>query len=451
MKKLRVFVLLAVLTALWSAQASADLFYAVSDYVAGSVGLITRNSNGSFTVTPKVLVGLGGDAWGCTFLDQNGADKLVVREFQYSGANDVVSVYDFKNWTTPVANTTKWGRNLHGVASDGKNLYLALQDTYETGVGDISGQIARIPLSGLNGNTDRSHQYSPVSGKPKKTQGVVLWNDKVYALNGAWDGAFNHEQGEVTEFDADLKALRSAKVGKNPFEMAIYDGKAYVACQGGMLGAGLWGDIWEVDLASMTSEKVIDINKISAITFPSGAASISIAKDGTAFVIVGGYDPDDSWSYKPVLYVTTTDKLSRGDIGTLAPALTKNPGVGWLVRYDEALEILWLEGGIGIEARDKRGAVIRKFTPLELGGDAYSIDIWNSGIATNPDPDPNPDDPGTKPDDNGNGGNSGGGGGGCDSGTGSLLPLCALLAFGISGKFSRFVSWSKTASANETA
>jgi hypothetical protein len=409
-KKWGAFILIISILALWSVRAPADVIYGVSDYQGGSFGLIRQDASGGFTVEKNVVVGFGGDAWGYTFTDQNGADKIAIREFQYSGANDIVSVYDFKNWKTPSSNTTAWGRNLHGVASDGAYLYLALQDTYLNGA-DISGKIGRVPLNNLNGAPDRSFSFDADStGKPRKPQGVTLWGGKVYALTGGWDKSFNHMQGEITEFDSGLGKLRSAQVGKNPFGMAFYGGKAYVACQGGMLGNGLWGDVWEVDLASMTSRQVLDMSKISSVTFPSGAASISIAKDGTAFLLVGGYDPNDDWSYLPKLYVTTADKLSSGDIGMLAPALTKNPGAGWTVCYDEAMGILWVEAGIYIEARGKDGSVKKKFTPLDLGGEAYSVSLWGSGSANGS---------------NGDNGSGGEGGGGCDAGWGTMALLSA--------------------------
>jgi hypothetical protein len=378
MKK-RIFVLfIAAALVFWGQSAQAQLFYATSDYVAGTVGLITRDGAGNFTVQKNRVVGFGGDAWGYTFFDHNGESRLVMREFQYSGANDIMSVFDFKNWNAPEANTTKWGRNLHGVASDGTYLYLALQDVYQAGYGDISGRIARVRLDNLNGNPDRIYQYSPDDGKPRKPQGVALTEDGyVYALSGAWEiNTFSHEQGEVRKFDRDLSLKGTARVGRNPFEMAVYGGRAYVACQGGMLGAGLWGDIWEVNLSDMTSKRVIDF-QAQGLPFPTGGASVSIAKDGTAFVIAGGYDPNADWNYKAKLWVTTAANLSNGILGANVHDLEHNAGVAWLACYDEDSEMLWVEAGSGIEAREKNGALIRKFTPYELGGYAYSIGLWS--------------------------------------------------------------------------
>jgi hypothetical protein len=390
MKKRILVLLFAAALAVCATAAQAQLFYATSDYVAGTVGLIIQDSPGNFTVQKNKVVGFGGDAWGYTFFDQNGESRLAVREFQYSGANDIVSVYDFKNWSVPETNTTKWGRNLHGAASNGTYLYLALQDVYQAGYGDISGRIARVRLDNLNGTPDRIYQYSPDNGKPRKPQGVALADDGyVYALSGAWEvNTFSHEPGEVRKFDSDLVPQGTARVGKNPFEMAIYNGRAYVACQGGMLGAGLWGDIWEVDLSDMTSRRVIDFSA-QGISFPAGGASASIAKDGTAFVIAGGYDPNDDWSYKAKLWVTTAQNLSNGVLGTNVHDLEHNAGVAWLTCYDEDSGILWVEAGVGIEAREKDGTLIRKFTPYELGGYAYSIGLWSGKKQAEPPVAPN--------------------------------------------------------------
>ena len=397
-----IVLLLAAAFVLPGGAASADIFYttATSGYTGGTVGVITRDSAGNFSVRSNQAVGFGGDAWGYSFLDGNGDSALIVREFQHGGANDIVTVYDPGNWAAPLVNTTEWGRNLHGAASDGKYLYLALQDVYQYnqyGGSDISGQIARVPLE-YPDYPDFIRQYEPDNYRDRKPQAVALAGDGyVYALSGAWEiYSFSHEQGEVTKFDSELNPIgTAAKVGKNPYSMAIYGGKAYVACQGGMLEAGLWGDIWEVNLDDMTSRQVVDLRN-QGLSFAVGGASVSVARDGTAFVLAGGYDLNDGRKYKAKLWVTTADDLSNGSLGANVRDLPHDAGVSWLTCFDEEAGILWVGAGRSIEARGKDGALIRRFTPNELGGDAYSIALWIRNLAAEKPP-VEPDPPDDKP------------------------------------------------------
>jgi hypothetical protein len=72
--------------------ASADVFYAASNYVNGSAGIIAADG-GSFTVCPDAAANFGMDAAGFTFRDHDGAERAMMREYQY-GPNDTVYVWD---------------------------------------------------------------------------------------------------------------------------------------------------------------------------------------------------------------------------------------------------------------------------------------------------------------------------------------------------------------------
>ena len=228
--------------------------------------------------------------------------------------------------------------------------------------------------------------YSP------HAESVQVWNNKIYVLFNTeyHEGMsyYDYMASEVIEFDAELNKLRSVKLesagnsGKNAAGMALYDGKLYVGCRGGLLGGGLWGDVWEVDAAAMTAKQVLDVEKVSGLTTAATPYAISIAADGTAFCLIGYYDSTD-WSFISKLYVTTAAKLSAGDIGTAAPDTESKSGAYWNLAYEDAIDTLWFMAGEQIEARDKAGALLRAFKPADLGDNAASIAVWKGGSGIN--------------------------------------------------------------------
>ncbi|MDR2527439.1 MAG: hypothetical protein LBD04_00255, partial [Synergistaceae bacterium] len=281
-------VILAI--ALWCGAAGADIAYTVVDsgYSAGSIGTIMKEE-ADFTIG-ALKSGFGGDPWVYSFIDADGKDKAVLREFQYSGDNDSVYIYDPIDLNAPIANTNKWGRNLYGVAREGEYLYLALQDVYSA-TGDTSGQVARIKVGDYDKDPDKIHAFSAESIADadyfRKPAGVTVANGKVYVLNQLRDVRYAPLYGEIVELDLDLNPTgKTARIGKNPSAMAFYDGKLYVACAGGMLGSGEYGSVWEVSLSNMSAARLVDLERALGASPAFQAMDITITPRGTAYILV---------------------------------------------------------------------------------------------------------------------------------------------------------------------
>ena len=211
---------------------------------------------------------------------------------------------------------------------------------------------------------------------------IVAAGDKLYGLYTYVDGNYsNYLASEIVEFDKDLNKVRSVKledadgnVGKNAEKMALHDGKLYVACLGGYQGVGTFGDFWEVDTTAMTAKRVLSAKDIPALSgkpdvLPYG---ISIAADGTAFLLCLTYEADYSTSVK--LFVTDVKKLSAGDAGT-AVDYVGSFGYSWDVKYDDTADVLWCMAGSDLQIRDKAGALVKTFTPSELGNNIGTITV----------------------------------------------------------------------------
>jgi hypothetical protein len=186
------------------------------------------------------------------------------------------------------------------------------------------------------------------------------------------------------EFDADLNRLRTARlvdsagnIGKNAMRMAEHDGKLYIANMGGYQGPDSWGDIWEVDIADMAARRILDGHDIPYTVDGKpvnvGMYGIQFAPDGTAFLLSGSYSGD--YAFRARLFITTEDRLSRGDAGNAAVEFIGKRGYSWDILWDEKDSILWLMTGTSLQARAKDGSLLREFTPAELGDNIYSISL----------------------------------------------------------------------------
>ncbi|MEG1604146.1 MAG: hypothetical protein RRY12_03820 [Cloacibacillus sp.] len=418
-------------------KASADLFYAVSNYSTGSAGTLIKDS-GDFKVKANQVNNLGRDAWGFSFRDAGANQRAMIREYRY-GPNDTVYIWDPANWKAPIVNESCFGTNLHAVTSHGPYLFAVTYEGYfNENSNQDSGEIVRLDTA--NGyKVDKRWQYKTFTNSlgavcSPHGEAVAVYNGKVYALFAiSYNGVSRYEESELIEFEMDLTPTgRKAKVGKNALRMAEYNGKAYVAAIGGYQGPMTSGNIYEVDLETMTSRKLIDCS--DSMQDPSRPATVSgygitIAKDGTAYIMAGSYHGaadsrmggnDNYAGFNGRIFVTTAEALSKmGDPGEVA-ASYYNAGFSWDLVFDEKDSTLWCMVGKALEARDKSGALVRRFEPAELGDNIYSIAVMDD--LKNFDSDDGGDN------DGGHGGTSdGGGGGGCDSGAGCGFAAAMLI------------------------
>jgi hypothetical protein len=414
-------------------RAEAQIFYASSNYSVGSAGVITKD--GSFAVHKNLITNLGGDAWGVTFNDHSGAIRAMIREYSY-GPNDTVYVYDPANWTAPVVNTKDWGSNFHAAASNGQYLYLTTYESYASGSGaEDTGEVVRVDMK--NGYArDKAYQY-PRHVENGHTvsphaEAIHIENGKIYVLFGMpYNGVNQYEASEIVEFDAELNVQRtvqlkdsSGHIARNAVTMAYRDGKLYVAAMGGYQGPNSWGDIWQVDILSMTAKQVLDGHDIpytvDGQSVNVGLYGVDFADDGTAYVLAGSYSAD--YSFRARLFVTTESRLAAGDAGRVVQEYANSQayaGYSWGLLWDEADSTLWCMTGRSLEARDKAGSNPRSFTPAELGDNVYSISLLNGAVL---------DDDEDNSGNNGNNGDSGGGGGGCDTRASGLIVLLVLVS-----------------------
>jgi hypothetical protein len=395
--------------------ARADVFYTVSNYSNGSAGVVAKDGS-SFSVHKDLVSNLGLDACGFTFRDAGGAERAMIREYQY-GPNDTVYVWNPADWHAPIINAASWGSNIHAAASNGRYLYVTTYESYKDGSrSQDTGEVARIDtLNGYKPDNKR-YQFEAFTGDAGFTssphgEAIHIENDKIYALFGvSYNGVSEYEPTEVVEFDSELNRLRSVRLkdangntGKNAMRMAAYDGKLYAANMGGYQGPDSWGDVWEVDVETMTARRVLDGHDIPYAVDGKpvnvGMYGIQFASDGTAFLLTGSYSGD--YVFRARLFITTAERLSRGDAGSMAVEYTGKRGYSWDVLWDEKDAALWCMTGTSLEARDKSGKLLREFTPAELGDNVYSVSLLDDYSG------------------GGNGGDENGGGaggGGCDSG-----------------------------------
>jgi hypothetical protein len=424
-KRLKILAFAVAFIAIFSSSASADLLYLVYNSGEASTASAGTIAGDGYLVSKDLVVGLGGDAKAYSFKDHNGVQKALVREYSY-GANDNVFIYTLGQWT-PDKNENTFGTNIYGTATIGRYLYTITYESYEAGA-MASGQVIRVDMA--NGYApDKTYDLKSYEGEDgtqffRSGVGIKAWDGKIYAVTAVHDESFMlWEAGEVIELDQDLNPTgRTAAIGKNAgggmadSGISINEGKLYVGCYGGALGSETPGDYWEVDLTSMTSEKIIDLgNEALDLDKAYGGYSVTIAPDGTAFLLLTNYDASYNMTIK--LYVTSVAEMSQGSIGREAQPFGEKTGYSWGLLYDDKTETLWCMAGTDLEARAKDGSIKKIFTPADLGDDIYSIALIDSAGSSSGGP----------------GSSSGGGGGGCNAGF-AFLALLVCPAFLVSRK-----------------
>ena len=214
-------------------------------------------------------------------------------------------------------------------------------------------------------------------------EALTVYGGRVYALmtrethTDFYD--WEYFPSRIAELDENLNELRSLELkdgtnaAKNSGFFALHGGKLYVGSIGGDMGGGEAGDVWEVDIETWTASQVLDVSS------DGGISGLAIANDGTAFILVGGYDA--SWNFQATLYVTTAGILSGGTtLAAIGPGiLISGSGYSWGLAWSEPDEALWVMAGEELKAYSKTGAPLRTFSPLELGNNIVSIAALESG------------------------------------------------------------------------
>lgn len=387
---------------LFSAPASADVYYAVSNYATGSIGTI-RGGGGSFTVNKNLVNNLGRDAFGYSFLDPDGDPVALLREYEY-GPDDHIMLYDpYKgnNDWAPFFETRGWVSNIHGVCSSGSYLYINTYESYASSGSNVQlpGELVRIDMNNGAYTLDRSIRMEEFQKDGScwhyHGEGVMAVGDYIYAL---WSVSSHpmpsaYRPSELWKMTKDLQVVGRAYVGKNvgnlqSGNMAFHNGKMYIAAIGGWQGPGTWGDIYEVDVDTMESKKVLGghdivIYKDAAQTQRAavGMYGITFAPDGTAFLLGGSYDGSFEAGYSGFfakIFKTTAARLSKGDygeeIGSFGAA-----GFSWTLVYDKFSNVLWAMTGKKLNRYDKSGKLQRVYEPNELGDNIYSISVIGEG------------------------------------------------------------------------
>jgi Synergist-CTERM protein sorting domain-containing protein len=418
MRRFKILAFAAALLAIFSASASADIFYTVSNYANGSAGTIAI-AGSEYVVSKDLVVALGGDAKAYSFKDHDGAEKILVREYVPNRPDDSVYIYA-PGKSSPDINKNTFGTNIYGVAASGQYLYTVGYGGDEA----ASGHVIRTDMK--NGyRRDKPYDlesYVVDKGRNMHRVGVSVktHGDNVYVVTAVHDELiplWAWYPGEVIEFDRDLKPTgRVAAIGKNAGGMtegvSLYKGKLYIGCSGGVLGAESFGDYWEVDLAAMTSKKVIDLSdKNLGLDKAYGGYGVAITDDGVAFLTLLRYDGD---APSAKLFVTSVQEMIQGSIGREVSSFAGKTGISWGTLYDEKNSTLWCMAGTDLEARGKDGSLKKTFTPAHLGDSIYSVALIDSAWG------------------GGSGGDSGGGG--CDAGFTPLALLLAIPAFLVSRK-----------------
>jgi hypothetical protein len=417
--KSKILALILAIAVLWSGAASADLFYTVVDsgYSNGSAGVVTRDGS-SFNALKDLVTGIGGDPGVHSFIDVGGNERILLRNFSYS-SSDAVSIYDPSDLTAPIFNSTAWAAgNIKGAVSLGDYLYVtaALRNYSSMTVYD-SGELLKIRMSDYQVEDRYSFNVTGLSaGCKRNIDDLRAYGGKLYVVSNNYNPVtFAYEDCEVFRFNpANLSAPEaSVTIGINAGAMSqpmdIYGSKLYIACAGNSMG-GQAGSLWSVDLGSMTATELIDFDNVTTGFSFNSPKGIAFADDGTALIAVGDdWDPGAIYRTSAALLASGgSDNTKAGTrIGTFTPAAS---GYTFGVAYDRGNATFWVGNGDNLEARDRYGALLKSFTPAELGDNMYAMTVI--------------DKYGGSP----SGGSQAGDSlGGCDAGFGALSLLLAAL------------------------
>jgi hypothetical protein len=162
--------------------------------------------------------------------------------------------------------------------------------------------------------------------------------------------------------------------------------KLYVAGMGGDQIAGLWGDIWEVDIdpgnPTMTARQVVALEKYNGSgdypdifsNEPNQPYSIASASDGTIFLLTGAIE-NSFYSFSGHLIVTTANALASDNIQPtdVKADYSSLSGSAFDLKYDEDKGVLWAACGNRIYAYSKTGALLKDFAPADyrIGSNPY--------------------------------------------------------------------------------
>lgn len=404
--------------------ARADILFAVSNYVTGSIGRITQ-SGGRMVVEKDLVTNLGLDAFAYSFVDPAGRPFGILREYHY-GPNDHVMLYDLgaTEWWKAPSLDARWDlSNIHGVCSSGRYLYVTTYESYDDSAPSTqrSGELLKLDMEDGYRIVGK-HRWDEFQEDGKTWQphceNVMAIGDHIYVLWSISEAPMpmTYLPSVLVKMTPDLVEVGRANVGKNTGNlssgtMAFYGGKLYIAAMGGWQGPGTWGDLYEVDIETMASRKVVDghdivVWKDAAHTEQAavGMYGVAIAPDGTAWILGGSYDGnfDEGYdSFFAVIQQTTAERLSRGDVGTRIADFGAE-GYSWTVMYDKDMGKLWAMTGTNLYMYGKSGALEKVFSPSDLGDPVYSISIigrggridWKGSSDPGPSPDPGDDEPG---------------------------------------------------------
>jgi Synergist-CTERM protein sorting domain-containing protein len=423
--KSKILALILAIAVLWSGAASADLFYTVVDsgYSNGSAGVATRDGS-SFNALKDLVTGIGGDTGVHTFIDTGGNERILLRNYTYS-SSDAVSIYDPSDLTAPIFNSTAWtAGNIKGAVSLGDHLYVtAALRNYTSMTAYDSGELLKIRMSDYQ--VVARYQFSDMPGGGKRNiDDLRAYGGKLYVVSNNYNPVtFAYEDCEVFRFSpANISAPEAwVTIGINAGAMSkpldIYGSNLYIACAGNS-SAPQKGSLWSIDMSSpsMTATELIDFDNVTTTGFSfNSPKGIAFADDGTALIAVG-----DDWN-PGAIYRTSAALLASGGnadakagtrIGTFTPAAS---GYTFGVAYDRGNATFWVGNGSNLEARDRNGALLKSFTPAELGDNMYAMTVIGKYGDSSGDGTPGGDNQST-------------GGGGCDAGFGAISLIVAVLA-----------------------
>ena len=217
-----------------------------------------------------------------------------------------------------------------------------------------------------------------VAGADSHYEALAAYQGKVYALKNEETGSypsFVYFPSEIVEFNEDLTVSRSmvlddgTSAAKNSGFLARYGGKLYIGSTGSGLPNTEWGAVWEVDIASWTARQILNVSDTGVDPF-AGISGLAIANDGTAFLLVGGYD--DSFNFSATLFITTVAALANGNTGSGMP-ISSEGGYSWGIAWSEFDQTLWMMAGSELQARSKSGGITEAFNTSQLGNNINTI------------------------------------------------------------------------------
>jgi len=376
-----------IISLLSAVSARADVLYTAcsNGYQNDRIGMIW----GTNAPVKNVVTNLGGTMGSGVFPFKTASGSSRVAVSQYSGAEDVIWIYNPYN--------TTWASPLKEIGSSGNPIYnirkMVSNGSYLYGIGYDKAQVARFNIGNSYAN-DKT--FSSLNDGYSHGEGIVAYNGYIYGVftysKNAWDPAVGYSPNKLIKFDEDLNVITSMDLSSKNVDgggvngaCLLHGNTLYIAAIGGYQHYdGVPNDdsmIEAVNLDSFTS-KVLVRNKDIYEKFPEISKwiydfrSVCITPSDDVYVQSGGWDYNNGNGC--LIFKTTLSGLQSGDLGVILKKFSwNNAFIVFGMDYDKKTSCMYMTAAEGNS--DYNGSLYRYDGTKWL--DRYDMDALGGSIA----------------------------------------------------------------------